>query len=68
MRTNSAVNSDPLTDMLAKANSSKENGSFIRKGAVDQWKSELSQSVIDRFKKWECENLKEANNLTYKDL
>lgn len=66
MKMNAAVNSDPLTDAMAKLNSNKDV-SFLRKGAVDQWKSELSQAVIDRFEKWESENLQDTN-LTYINL
>lgn len=67
MKNNIAVNSDSLTKEMKKVNNNKESGSFIRKGDVDQWKSELSQAVINRFEQWESENLKNLN-LTYINL
>ncbi len=67
MKNNPAVNKDSLTEMVRNINNVEAKGTFIRKGAVGQWKTDLNQDVIECFAKWEFDNLKNAN-VTYANL
>lgn len=58
MKENRAVNYEPVIEVNKKYNLIEEDGTFMRCGKVGEWKEFMNQELINRFEKWENENLK----------
>lgn len=61
MKSNPAVNYEEHIKMNKQMRSINADGEFIRSGKVDQWKEEMSDSVIQRFDKQTKENFSTRN-------
>ncbi|XP_046590004.1 luciferin sulfotransferase [Neodiprion lecontei] len=58
MKANPAVNNEHLIYGIKKLTQSKVDGKFMRSGEMNQWKSEMSPDIIERFDQQTRENLK----------
>lgn len=68
MKKNSAVNKQDYAEYLKKLYKDQygkeepiENLQFMRKGKIGNWKEHLSEEVLERFKKWEADALKDSD-------
>ncbi|XKL63787.1 hypothetical protein PGB90_006151 [Kerria lacca] len=57
MRENRSINQEPFIEIYKKWFPVNSEGKFIRCGGIDQWKADMSPEMIEKFKKWEKENL-----------
>ena len=44
--------------MIRNLNKVEKEAKFMRSGQIHQWKTKLNADVIEKFEKWEQENLK----------
>lgn len=68
MKNNPAVNVDTWTEMVKKMFNPNGDGSFFRKGEVNQWKNDLKPEITEQFEKWELENLQKIGLQYYSGL
>ncbi|XP_065211068.1 luciferin sulfotransferase-like [Planococcus citri] len=62
MKQNPAVNFEPIVEMKKKLKMIDENdGHFMRRGVVGDWKDRLDSELCERFQKWEEETLNEID-------
>lgn len=59
MKGNSAVNYEKVVEMSKKLKLSDEDGSFMRKGTIGEWKDRMNSNLCEQFQKWEEKNLDE---------
>uniref|UniRef100_A0A1B6MHB2 Sulfotransferase domain-containing protein n=2 Tax=Graphocephala atropunctata TaxID=36148 RepID=A0A1B6MHB2_9HEMI len=64
MKNNPAVNFEDHINMLKDMGLGDKNGTFMRNGQVDQWKTKWSQDLIQRFDLWTKDHL-EGTGLSY---
>ncbi|XP_046737702.1 luciferin sulfotransferase-like [Diprion similis] len=58
MKLNPAANNEDLIHLMKEITPSKFEGKFMRSGKINQWKSEMTPDMIERFDQWTRENLK----------
>lgn len=62
MKENSAVNMSSYLNFMRKYGLiPHKNGNFIRSGKIDEWEEAMDAKLVQRFEKWEQENLKNAD-------
>lgn len=62
MKQNPAVNYEPIVEMKKKLGLiDADDGHFMRRGIVGDWKERLDSELYERFLKWEEENLNDVN-------
>ncbi|XP_065211067.1 luciferin sulfotransferase-like [Planococcus citri] len=61
MKVNRAVNYEPVIEINKKYKLIEEDGSFMRKGEIGEWKETMDSDLCERFEKWEKENLDEID-------
>ncbi|XP_011302858.1 sulfotransferase 1C4 [Fopius arisanus] len=63
MKNNPAVNKEEWIAYIKQFDLSTEDGKFMRKGEVNQWQTEMSPEMSEKFDEWTAEHLK-ASDLT----
>ncbi|XP_065215771.1 luciferin sulfotransferase-like [Planococcus citri] len=58
MKNIKTVNKQKFTDMIRNLNNVNQEATFMRSGQTHQWKTKLNADLIEKFEKWEQENLK----------
>ncbi|XP_046737699.1 luciferin sulfotransferase-like [Diprion similis] len=58
MKLNPAANNEDLVHLMKEVLQSEVEGKFMRSGEMNQWKSAMTQDMIERFDQWTRENLK----------
>lgn len=59
MKQNRSVNYEPVIEINKKYNLIDEDGSFMRRGEVGEWKGAMNSTLCEKFQKWAEEHLKE---------
>lgn len=63
MKSNPAVNYEDHIKMIKQMKTTDVDGEFMRSGKVNQWKEEMSKSVIEQFDKLMNEKFSSQNLL-----
>lgn len=58
MKNNTAVNKEPVLEMLRKYKLTKFNGVFMRAGKVGSYENLMSPELFKKFEKWTKNNIK----------
>lgn len=58
MKANKAVNYESIVELNRTFKLTKDDGTFMRKGAVGSYKAVMTPELIEQFDKWTADNLK----------